>query len=410
MEAKGVQLSRPMELLAPAGGAEQLKAAIRFGADAVYLAGTRWGMRARASNFTDDELARAVAYAHERGVAVHVTLNTLMYDHDLDDLPPFLHLLQDVGVDAVIVADLGTLLLVREHAPQISVHVSTQASVTNARTALAYASMGARRIVLARELTLSQIGELHSRLGNDVELEVFAHGAMCVAVSGRCLLSSALVGPNRSASCGNCTQPCRWTWSLVEQTRPNLPLPIEADQNGSYLLSANDLCMLEHLDELAQAGVTSIKIEGRNKGAYYVAAVTNAYRHVLDGESPSTWMSELEATSHRPFSTGFFFGNPTQNPGHAEYARDRLLVGVAKGSKQVEDAWLAEVVCRNKAQAGDEITVLSPGSSVRRFVLGDVQRLSIEEGWQDTDRMSVNMELYRFCVPFALNEGDMLCL
>ena len=410
MGTNDAQLSRPMELLAPAGGGEQLRAAIRFGADAVYLAGHRWGMRARANNFDDVELAEAVAYAHKHGVAVHVTLNTLMYDRDLDDLPPYLHLLEDVGVDAAIVADLGALQLVREHAPHVSVHVSTQASVTNAQTALAYARMGARRIVLARELTLDRIGELHRRLGSEVELEVFAHGAMCVAVSGRCLLSSALVGPDRSASCGNCTQPCRWTWSLVEETRPNLPLPIEADQNGSYLLSANDLCMLEHLDELAQAGVASIKIEGRNKGAYYVAAVTNAYRHVLDGESPSVWMSELEATSHRPFSTGFFFGNPTQNPGHAEYARDRLLVGVAKSSKQVGDAWLAEVVCRNKAQAGDKITVLSPGSSVRQFVLGDVQRLMPEEGWQDAERMSVNMELYRFAVPFALNEGDMLCL
>lgn len=399
-----------MELLAPAGGPEQLQAAIRFGADAVYLAGPRWGMRARATNFADNELVEAVRYAHERGVAVHVTLNTLMLDTDLDELPTYLHFLDDLHVDAVIVADLGAMLLVREHAPHVNVHVSTQASVTNAETALAYARLGATRIVLARELTLDQIAELHERVGDAVELEAFVHGAMCVAVSGRCLLSSALVGPDRSASCGNCTQPCRWTWSLVEETRPNLPLPLEADERGSYLLSANDLCMIEHLDELAEAGVSSIKVEGRNKGAYYVAAVVNAYRHVLDGENPNAWMGELEATSHRPFSTGFFFGNPTQNPGHAEYARDRLLVAVAEHSTPTADGWLTEVVCRNKAVPDDEITVLSPGQPVRHFTLGSIERLVPEEGWQPSEKMSVNMERYRFATPIALSDGDMLCL
>lgn len=400
----------PMELLSPAGGPEQLRAAIRFGADAVYLAGPRWGMRARASNFEDDELREAVAVAHDHGVAVHVTLNTLMYDRDLDELPAYLRFLDDARADAVIVCDLGALLLAREHAPHVAVHVSTQASVTNAHTALAYAHAGATRIVLARELTLEQVAELHERVGDAVELEVFVHGAMCVAVSGRCLLSSALVSPERAASCGSCTQPCRWTWSLVEETRPNLPLPLEADERGSYLLSANDLCMLEHLSELAQAGVSSIKIEGRNKGAYYVAAVTNAYRHVLDGEDPRMWKDELEATSHRPFSTGFFFGNPTQNPGHAEYARDRLLVAVAEQSTQDGDGWLTEVVCRNKALVGSELTVLSPRHPVRRLTVRSIERLVEDEGWQRTDRLSVNMERYRLPTPFALGHGDMLCL
>lgn len=440
-----------MELLAPAGGPEQLRAAIRFGADAVYLSGKRWGMRARANNFSNDELADAVAYAHGHNASVHVTINTLLYDRDLDELPAYLRFLNDVGVDAVIVADLGALLLAREHAPQVAVHASTQASVSNAQTALAYARMGASRIVLARELTLEQIAELRRRLddsGCDVELEVFAHGAMCVAVSGRCLLSSTMVGADRSASRGNCTQPCRWTWNLVEETRPHAPMPLEADERGSYILSANDLCMLEHLDGLADAGVRSIKIEGRNKGAYYVAAVTNAYRHVLDGDHPSTWMSELEATSHRPFSTGFFFGNPTQNPGHAEYARDRLLVAVADksdprfanaGASDATDiagavattsasdaagasgtsitsndvadhAWTAYVTCRNKAQAGDKITVLSPGQPIRTFELGSVERFVPDEGWQVANIMAINMERYRFASPFELREGDMLCV
>lgn len=425
-----------MELLAPAGGPEQLRAAIRFGADAVYLSGKRWGMRARANNFSNGELADAVAYAHAHNVSVHVTINTLLYDRDLDELPAYLRFLNDVGVDAVIVADLGALLLAREHAPQVAVHVSTQASVSNAQTALAYARMGASRIVLARELTLEQIAELRRRLDDSdcaVELEVFAHGAMCVAVSGRCLLSSAMVGADRSASRGNCTQPCRWTWNLVEETRPHAPMPLEADERGSYILSANDLCMLEHLDDLANAGVRSIKIEGRNKGAYYVAAVTNAYRHVLDGESPRAWMSELEATSHRPFSTGFFFGNPTQNPGHAEYARDRLLVAVADKSEpcdigatatdataasnidatpgsRASHTWTAYVTCRNKAQVGDRVTVLSPGQPIRTFELGSVERFVPDKGWQVANTMAVNMERYRFIAPFELREGDMLCL
>lgn len=255
-----------MELLAPAGGPEQLRAAVRIGADVVYLAGPRWGMRARAHNFDDAELGRAVAFAHAHDVAVHLTLNTLMYDEDIDELPAYLELVDAMGVDAAIVADLGALALVRRHALRVALHVSTQASVTNAAAAEAYVALGASRLVLARELTMAQIAELRRRLGPTVELEAFAHGAMCMAVSGRCLLSSALVGPERSASCGNCTQPCRWTWSLAEETRPNLPLPIEADERGGYLLSANDLCMLEHVGALADAGIDAIKVEGRNKG------------------------------------------------------------------------------------------------------------------------------------------------
>ncbi len=407
--------SQTMELLAPAGGMEQLRAAVRFGADAVYLAGPRWGMRARAQNFPDDELAEAVRLAHRQGVAVHVTLNTLMYDRDLDALPEYLEFLDATGVDAVIVADVGAMGLVRTHAPHVALHVSTQASVTNAQSALAYARMGARRIVLARELTIAQIQDLHRRLGDEVELEAFAHGAMCVAVSGRCLLSSALVGPDRAASCGSCTQPCRWTWSLVEETRPHAPMPLEADERGSYILSANDLCMLEHLGELADAGVSSIKIEGRNKGAYYVGAVTNAYRHVLDGADPREWMGELEATSHRPFSTGFFFGNPTQNPGHAEYARERTLVAVAdrcEPAARDEEGfdWLVEVVCRNKALVGERVSVLAPNAPVRTFTLGATERLVADEGWIPADGIAINMERYRFGMPFPVGEGDMLCV
>ncbi len=358
-----------MELLAPAGGMEQLKAAVHFGADAVYLAGTRWGMRARAHNFSAEELEQAVAYAHEHDVAVHVTLNTLMYDHDLADLPSYLRFLDGLGVDALIVADLGALALAREHAPRVALHVSTQASVTNAAAALAYAGLGATRIVLAREMTLAQVAALRAQVGDAVELEAFVHGSLCVAYSGRCLLSAEMTGGTRSAADGSCAQPCRWGWRLVEDRTPERPLPVEQDAQGTYLLSSNDLCLIDRLDELAAAGVDSLKLEGRNKGVAYVAVVTNAYRHVLDGEPAGPWRAELDATSHRPFSEGFLFGQPTQNPGRVEYVRDRTLVGVVSASRPSGQGFLATVEGRNSAHNGQTLTLLSPGQPVRRVLL-----------------------------------------
>lgn len=397
-----------MELLAPAGGPEQLRAAVHFGADAVYLATSRWGMRARAENFSEAQLADAVAYAHEHSVAVHVTINTLMSDEDTDALPVLFAQLDELRVDAIIAADLGALELARLYAPHVVLHLSTQASVMNAVAADAYARMGVRRIVLAREMTLVQIAELRRRCSRELELEVFAHGSMCMAYSGRCLLSAELMGPARSASKGACAQPCRWGWSLVEDRMPDRPVAVETDGRGSYLLSSNDLCMIEHLDALVEAGVDAIKLEGRAKGTYYTAVVTNAYRHVLDGAPIETWRSELDAVSHRPYSTGFFFGGaesatgPTQNPGRVDYARERLMVGVVEKCERVicpapdGGAWLAEVRCRNKAVAGDEVTILSPGEPPRRFALeADLTR---------------TMELYQLRVPFPLAPLDLLCL
>lgn len=384
-----------MELLAPAGGPEQLRAAIHFGADAVYVAGRRWGMRARSQNFSVEELAEAARHAHAHGATLHLTLNTIMYDEDVDELPAFLAQVDEVGVDAAIVADLGALELVRIHAPHVAVHLSTQASVTNAAAADAYARLGVRRIVLAREMSLAQIAELRRRCTRELELEVFAHGSMCMAVSGRCMLSAELMGRARSASRGACTQPCRWGWSLVEDRLPDHPLPIEVDSRGSYLLSSNDLCMIEHLGELADAGVDAIKLEGRAKGTYYTAVVTNAYRHVLDGESASAWALELDAVSHRPYSTGFFFGDPTQNPGRVDYMRERVMVGMIEKCTPDGDGWLADVRCRNKAMAGDEVAVLLPGEPARSMTLPvDLTR---------------TMEVYRLRVPFPLAPYDLLC-
>lgn len=390
---------RNMELLAPAGGMEQLKMAVHFGADAVYLAGERWGMRRACANFSPEELAEAVAYAHGHDAAVHVTVNTLMRDADFvpDALPTYLAACADAGVDAFIMADLGAIALAREVAPGVAVHLSTQASCMNARAAEAYARMGVTRIVLAREMTLAQIAELRRAAPAELELEAFVHGSACMAYSGRCLLSAELMGEGRSASFGACAQPCRWSWELVE-SRSGARVPLEADERGSYLLSSNDICMIDHLSELAAAGVDALKVEGRAKGSYYVACVTNAYRHVLGGEPAAAWAGELDLVSHRPYSTGFFLGEPTQNPGRVGYARERRLVAVVEECEPLESAdggWMAIVTCRNKAEAGARVQVLSPGAPIREFAL--------------EDDLVTNGATYRLRLPFAVAPLDVLC-
>lgn len=406
---------RKMELLAPAGGPEQLGMALHFGADAVYLAGRRWGMRSASANFGDDELAAAVARAHAAGVRVHVTVNAMATDADVDELPAYLRLLDEAGVDAVIVGDLGVMALARAHAPRVELHVSTQASCMNSAAAEQYLRLGARRVVLAREMTLAQIAELRRRTSAELELEAFAHGSMCMAVSGRCLLSSEMTGGRRSATFGDCAQPCRWEWGLVERRTPGRELGLECDGGWSHLMSADDLCMVEHLDELADAGVDSIKIEGRAKGAYYAAAVTNAYRHVLDGDDPAAWRRELDMVSHRPYSTGFFFGNPTQSPQVDGYARDRLMVAVVTSCEPVApDAahgpWRVELTCRNRAEAGCELDVLSPGQPVRQMPLAGVEAAGDDGAWVAApEGLAHSMDRYRAISPWPLQPGDLLC-
>ena len=396
-----------MELLAPAGGPEQLRMAVHFGADAVYMAGKRWGMRARSNNFTDEELAVAVSWAHAQGVAVHVTINVVMGDADMDELPRYLRFLDEIGVDALIVADLGVVTLARAHAPHVALHLSTQASVMSAAAADAWAGLGVRRVVLAREMSLAAIAELRRRCAPELELEVFAHGSMCVAYSGRCLLSASLMGAGRSASKGACTQPCRWGWSLVEE-QSGAAVALEEDGRGSYLLSSNDLCMIEHLDELRDAGVDALKIEGRAKGSYYAACVTNAYRHVLDGAPVEPWRAELDAVSHRPYATGFFFGEAGQVPARSEYVRDRLMVGVVKGCVPVQEGFLVEIECRNRAGRADVLQVLAPREDVRTTRLVGLEEL--QDGvWTGVDAMVHNMGRYRFVSPWPLGAGDLLC-
>ena len=379
-----------MELLAPAGGMEQLRAAVQFGADAVYLAADRFGMRARAANFRLDEIPAAVAFAHDHGVKVHVTCNILMHPDDIDELPAFFRALDTAGVDAFIIGDLGAFAVAGEVAPRVERHVSTQASVANAAAARVWHSLGASRVVCARELSLSDIARLRQDAPPDLEIEAFAHGAMCMAVSGRCLISSYLTG--RSGNKGHCTQPCRWSYQLgtaafeefappeaptgfllEEEKRPGEFFPIEEDDRGTFIMNAKDMNMLAHLRELARAGVDSIKIEGRNKKAFYVASVVGAYRRVLDGEPPAAVADELLAVSHRPYGTGFYFSEAEQAPAYDGYEQETMHVADVAACR---DGFLY-VLCRNRFAEGDELEILAPHEPSRPLIVRDLYWLSI---------------------------------
>ena len=337
--------------------------ALYFGADAIYLACDKFGLRQRAQNFSLEELPGAVKLAHEWNAHVFVTCNAYAHDKDLEELPAYARALEEAGVDAVIVSDLGVLSIIKQYAPSVALHISTQASVSNAEAAKVLYGLGARRIVCAREMSLEEIAQLKRSIPEDMEVEVFVHGAMCMAISGRCLISDYLTG--RSANQGHCVQPCRWEYVLEETSRPGQYFPIEEDESGTYLMNSKDLNMLEHLDKLIEAGVDSIKIEGRVKKAFYVATVVNAYRHVLDGENPELWASELETISHRPYSTGFFFGEAEQSCSADIYTQLYDWVGEVKASTPRNDGRFdVEVYCRNRFYLGDTLEVLSPHTSL----------------------------------------------
>ena len=379
-----------MELLAPAGGMEQLRAAVAFGADAVYLAAERFGMRARAANFRMDEIPAAVAFAHEHGVKVHVTCSILMHPDDIDGLPAFFRALDAAGVDAFIIGDLGAFAVAGEVSPRVERHVSTQASVANAAAARVWHSLGASRVVCAREMSLADIARLRQDAPPDLEIEAFAHGAMCMAVSGRCLISSYLTG--RSGNKGHCTQPCRWSSQLEEEKRPGEFFPIEEDDRGTFIMNAKDMNMLAHLRALADAGVNSIKIEGRNKKAFYVATVVGAYRRVLDGEPPEAVADELLAVSHRPYGTGFYFDEAEQAPAYDGYEQETMHVAdvVASSLRHPERSVQREVevegfpddpqylylLCRNRFAEGDELETLVPHEPSRRLIVRDLHWLN----------------------------------
>ena len=394
---------RKPELLAPAGDMERLKMAVLYGADAVYLAGTDFGMRAFAGNFTPEELPQAVAYAHARGVRVHCTINTMPRNEEIARLPEHLERLNDAGVDALIAADLGTFTLAGRYAPRCRRHVSTQASVCNYETARAWHDLGASRVILARELGLEEIRTIRDRTPPDLELEAFVHGAMCVSYSGRCLLSTYMTG--RDSSRGACAQPCRYHYALMEEKRPGEYFPIEEDGQGAYILNSRDMCMIDHLDDLCAVGLSSLKIEGRAKSSYYAAIVTGAYRHCLDaaaaGASPDpVWRDEVEHVSHRPYATGFYYGPPGQYYEDSRYIRDWQVTAVIVDCDQAGNAVLS---LRNKFRTGDTVELVGP--DLRPFSM-EVPEMRNEAGETveepRTPQMLLRMKLPRAVPPMTL--------
>lgn len=382
------------ELLAPAGDWEKLQMAVLYEADAVYLAGTSFGMRSFAGNFSDEELPRAVDFAHRYGVKVHATVNTMPRSGEVDRLPEHLEKLNDAGVDALILADLGAFTLAGKYAPRCQRHISTQQSIANYACAQAWFDLGAQRVVLARELGMDEIREIRRRVDPALELETFCHGAMCVSYSGRCLLSNYMTG--RDSNRGACAQPCRYQYALMEEKRPGEYFPVFEDEKGTYIMNSRDMCMIDHLDDLMDAGVDCLKIEGRAKSAYYAAIVTGAYRHVLDDVAAGrpvdpVWRDEVEHVSHRHYSTGFFYGQPGQFYEDARYIRDWQICAVVMGCTP---EGLATLSLRNKFACGDQVEVVGPDTkpfTMTAPMMTDSQGLPLTE--PKTPQMVFTMQL-----------------
>jgi len=356
-----------LELLSPAGDMERLKMAVLYGADAVYLAGTDFGMRSFAGNFTPEELPVAVAYAHSHGVKVHVTVNTMPRNHEVAELPAYLERLNDAKVDALILADLGAFTLAGKYAPGCARHISTQQSIANYECAQAWYDLGATRVVLARELSLEEVRTIRQKTSKELEIETFGHGAMCVSYSGRCLLSNYMTG--RDSNRGACAQPCRYQYALMEEKRPGEYFPVYEDEKGTYILNSRDMCMIDHLQELTEAGVDCIKIEGRAKSAYYAAIVTGAYRHVIDdiaaGRQPDpVWRDEVDHVSHRIYSTGFYFGEPGQYTENSRYIRQWQIGAIVESC---DEKGLAVCSLRNKFARGDTLELVGPDTKPFAF-------------------------------------------
>ncbi|MBQ9016421.1 MAG: U32 family peptidase [Firmicutes bacterium] len=365
---------KSIELLAPAGDPEKLKIAIRYGADAVYFGGRSFSLRAGAGGMSLPEIRECVAYAHERGVRCHMTLNIYAHNEDLQPLREYIKELSDIPIDAFIVSDPAVIQLLQEYAPEAELHLSTQANTTNYLAARFWYDLGIRRLVLARELSLEEIARIRGEIPEDMELEAFAHGAMCISYSGRCLLSNFMTG--RDANRGACAHPCRYKYRLEEEKRPGEYWPVEEDARGTYIFNSNDLCMLEHIGDLAKAGVTSLKIEGRMKSIFYIAHVIGAYRRAIDAYEAGepfdpAWMEEMMKASHRNFTTGFYYHEPgaeDQNYSSSAYSRDYAFVGLVQDFDP--ETGLAVVEQRNKMVLGDTIEVFGPGQS------GFTQRIS----------------------------------
>lgn len=363
---------KKIELLAPAGDMERLRMAVAYGADAVYLAGTAFGMRSFAGNFSPEELKQAVQLCHSRGVKVHVTCNTMPRNDEIVRLPEWLEYLNEVRVDAAIMADVGVLSLAKKYAPNVACHISTQASIVNHVTANAWYDLGASRVILARELSLEDIREIRAKTPKELEIEAFAHGAMCVSYSGRCLLSNYMTG--RDSNRGQCAQPCRYQYALVEEKRPGEYFPVYEDEKGTYIMNSKDMCMIDHVPELMEAGLDSLKVEGRAKSAYYAAIVTSAYRHAIDAAQAGepldpVWRDEVEHISHRHYSTGFFYGEPGQYTENSRYVRDWQIVAVVDSCDESGKAILS---LRNKFSVGDELELVGPNVRPQSLTVADL--------------------------------------
>ena len=404
------------ELLCPAGNFEKMKAAILYGADSVYLASDMFGMRAAADNFTLEELEEATSYAHQRGVKIYVTVNTMPHTCEYERLKKYLLAYDKMGVDALIISDIGVISLAKEIIPNMEIHISTQASIVSAQTATAFYNMGAKRVVLARELSLEEIKEIRRNTPKDLEIECFIHGSMCISYSGRCLLSNFYTG--RDANRGACAQPCRWNYTnaqpltFAEEKRLNDNLSIEEYGEGSFVMSSKDMCMIEHIPELMESGIDSFKVEGRMKSAYYTAICANTYKMAMNEylKNPqeykynSLWLNELESVSHREYATGFYFDNPMENPQTVTqngYLREKAYLCVATGEYDGEAAYFVQ---RNKIVEGDSCQIITPGECGKSFVATELYN---EKGDKIDCAPHPSMK-FKMRVPFPVKAGDIV--
>ncbi len=420
------------ELLSPAGNFEKFKAALLYGADAVYLAGRQFGMRSQAGNFSVEEIYEAVRLAHGMGKKVYLTLNTMPRTHEYPALCAFLDALRGAHVDAVIVADLGVMATVKEMLPDMEIHISTQASIISPAAANAYAALGATRLVLARELQFHEIKAIKASLPAGIELEAFIHGSMCVSYSGRCLLANTLTA-GRDGNRGTCSQPCRWHYTLYEEKRPDFPMPVEQTELGTFFMSSRDMCMIEHIPELMESGIDSFKIEGRMKSAYYTAVVTNTYRMAMDAyirnpegyQFDPAWMQELESVSHREYATGFYLDDPMAEPqlvkgghyiGEKAYFATALPADTDEAEEELAalaamcipyetaDGRLFRFMEKNKVSAADPAEIISPGRAGHFFFVGE---LYDTQGHIRTSIPHPEMTFWAR-IPFDVTPGDIM--
>ena len=390
-----------MELLAPAGNFDKLVTAIHFGADAVYFAGKKMGLRAFAGNFSEEEIFKAMDYLHKRDKKGYVTLNIVAKDSDYEGIDEYLQVLVDAKVDGVIVSDIGLISYIRKHFPALNVHVSTQANCNSANAAEVYADLGATRVVLARELSLAEIKNIYEKIKDRLEIETFVHGAMCISYSGRCLLSNYLAG--RESNRGACVQSCRWKYFIREESRDD-EYEVQEDERGTYILNSKDLCMIDHIKQLKDAGISSLKIEGRMKSDYYVASVVNAYRRALDGyDDFNALRAELEKTSHRRYTTGFYFGAKDK-----EYLEDSMpvqtYVFIAKVVEDAKDGKV-KVEMRNRFKVGDVLEVLSADENFLKTIT--IHQIKNSRGEDIVDAKRVQ-EIVEINCPYLLKAGDIL--